>query len=433
MLQILTLSFVSVCVIVFGLISYNLFVKNNQKLAVISALIFSVIFFVGSLGITAFNNELPRYDLDLFPAAILSVKHHLNFYYVNNLALFSQHELSMPHLYFWVKIVSFTTFGGYRMYLLYFFMLYILSYFLIPKKKGQFLEAFLYITTGFVGSYWSLHQSNLEPFSFCLLALSFRFMYKERWALACFVLGIASSIKLLPILLFIPILIRLYLDKFPIKKSVACAGYLSAGFAIPHGISYLILPQYYASYWQLVLGKLPNQHSPVGELSDSKNLSWILFEKISGFANQFGFTISLLEFALICSLIAMVIGLSLCVYYKEKIKSIQLSNDKIMWLGCFIMLCLMPRIKPYTYTIFAIPLFFLIQEYSWKIRRWFLYCAVCIPMLFTVLHKHRVTLAPWYDLPSFICLVSSHIQKLMVLTCIMMILILLWKKNYQHE
>jgi len=383
-----------------------MFSKRNRKITLALMLGVWALVHIILFGNIIYTHTLPSYDFSIIPAAIQAFNDGHNFYLVSELMPYSHQALSIPHLFVWLKITSLCATGGKLMYLFYFTLFFGIAYWLTPKKRSLDIECFLLIFCGFSGFFWVLHQGNNEVISFLLFAVAFRFLYFKKWLKGSLIMGVAASVKLLPVILFIPLFLRLILESETAKKITTSLALFTLGFCIPHILSFAFAPHLYRYYWLQVLGKLDGQHSPVSEINSGDGST--LYKSVSTLAHYAGFQMSVFLFLFIWVVACGVSALLVYKKIKTKLPTSHIRKDQLMWLGFLWIVLFFPRLKVYHFCYFTIPLFLLIKDLSWASRRWFFFIVIAIPMLGLVVLKSL----PFLVIPHWSIAIVTRVQLL---------------------
>ncbi|RAP33775.1 hypothetical protein DID80_07815 [Candidatus Marinamargulisbacteria bacterium SCGC AAA071-K20] len=354
------------------------FFKPN-KLIALSSLILSN---TACIFLDLFSPGTWGWDLMLFRAVEVAVYRGGNPYYTGVLQALTDHSLSMPYPMLWAKLFSFLTYPL-CWYLLYYAVIFVFIYCIIPKQKGARLYLLTLLYGGFFSFAWILKTGNISMVSFLFIALWFVLILKTHFYSAAFFLGLAGSIKLLPLLYVLPLLVVFILKKDWARFS-GVLGILLGSFFSVYLISYLMYPQFFSDFIFQLFGLIPNQHTPFTEtlfcLLDATPLLGL-----QAFLD-FIFSVNLVYFSkvfwgvcLILYLLYVVIKRTQLLHYIEK------NGWEIFYfMSVLILILTLPRLKPYSFIEAIIPLYYLTKNFNWRSQRWLLMAAVWSQFLFVL-------------------------------------------------
>lgn len=206
----------------------------------------------------------------------------------------------------------------------------------------------VFLWSGFEGMFFLLRCGNIEVLNFILFGTAMGFLARNKIRTAGAFFGAAAFLKILPIAFAALFLI----GKENRKDKISAAVLASAVFFTAHLASFLTRGDLYSSYFQLLMGQSA-EHTPLHEtfypgwpqpslLSLASLLNWKIIPGVNFFTGLF-YAVPAAVFIL------------MAVIFLKKTRSF----TSIFSYGVLLMLLLMPRLKPYTYCLAVVPVYFL--------------------------------------------------------------------------
>ena len=262
--------------------------------------------------------------------------------------------MQIVYNFFWLKFFSYLDFSfiGKGYYLWNAVALYLI-YRLLPKEKDRekkfdpWLLALIFC--GYSGVAWCVRTGNVACFELLLITWMSKSYFDRKDASVGIALGLLASLKIIPVLYFIPIFLHLFATK-QLPRCLKIIPFLVGSFGIIQLLSYVGSPETYFTYWDSALGKIQGQHSAATELfADSNNPTPILY-----LSRLFGITNPLHDYfpfwAGVFTVILFFVGYTFRKRFDEKLVFFIILNTVMIAL---------PRLKPYAYTHLLVPLAYL--------------------------------------------------------------------------
>lgn len=312
------------------------------------------------------------WDFKTYCSAVKAVEEGKNPYFLKDLKEYGEGYLSF--LYPPSSIILFKVFCFFDKKVSYHFLwllLLIFSFFLIKLCDKNFNSFFLMtlLITGFTATYHNFRSGNVGLLELFFFSFVFLFLIKEKYSLFAIFLNITAWLKVIPILyggLFI------FLKTSRLKK-LKTLSFLLIIFVFINFSSYVFYPKIISSYYFSVTGKIDNQNSPLNEIGDFSNPSSLFFFK-ELFSRLFGLN-NLISFAFFILFLALVILLFFI------IRGQRIGNLDLFSFGILSILLMLPRLKPYSFTLALLPIYFLTKDFDYKGKFWTITMASLLPLL----------------------------------------------------
>lgn len=240
-----------------------------------------------------------------------------------------------------------------------------LIYSVDPSPDVFLLATFLVVSFG--GTYRAFETGNFSIFLTFLLAIVFAGLIREREWIVGLALTTMAAFKLFPIFFAGPLLVS---DRSR-REKIRTVGVIAGTIATFVVVNILAFPTYVETYYLSITGQLP-QHSPVNAGGGRINPSlYFLTDELN---NNIG-GVPLMQWVLYLGVVALVAGLF---YYYVR----YCDNDTVrtLSLGIIAVLLILPRLKPYTLVLAALPAYFLVKDTSLRAKTMFLTIAAAIPI-----------------------------------------------------
>ena len=254
-----------------------------------------------------------------------------------------------PHmLIFFEMFYSLQNIAIYRLFIV---LLLIASVYFIAKSDYKPDHIFLYIIlliTGFFSAYWNFLTGNFAIMSLFLIAVMFYLIKKDKFKESAFVNGLMTSITLYP-MIFSGAFLTL---KRSYKEMLTLVGIVAITFGAIFVVSYLFNPLLAQSFTQSLIGN-ESQLKDTGGMSNPT--PYLMFDYIAPNNLLISGAISLIY-------IGLVLG-ALYLFTKRNTDPF-----KIYTFGFLSMFMLLIRIKPYSFIMAVVPIYFLIKDYSYKLK-----------------------------------------------------------------
>jgi len=233
---------------------------------------------------------------------------------------------------------------------------------------------------GFSGTAWNFAAGNIGLVELFGFSVCYYFLIRDRPAMAALALGATASFKLVPILFAFCFL---FLRLPPSRGRLVAYSYLSlaAGLAV----SYAMSPPFFRDFVLQLLGLHPNQHAPINEVWPEGNPVFLLALKVflADLRLDSPALISVVAAVMIFSMITLLI----------RLRRRGLDDVRLFSMGILFVMLLMPRMKPYSFTYAALPVFFLIQGRPRTLQVGILLLGVWVPAL--LFDRHVIALAEY--------------------------------------
>lgn len=318
------------------------------------------------------------WDFRVYISAVIAVLQQLNPYDPGVISQFSM----LPNFPF--AYPPYTLAFFYLFYLTDFFYIYSLvwtasllaSFYVINRlSKTNRLYLFTLLVTGFFSLFWTYLTGNLGAIYLFLVSLIFYFLSLKREYLSSIFLGIVASFNLFP-LAFSAIYLLL-------RKSLIERGKIIAISLLTVGVlfllSFLVNPVLFGQYMEGMQSGSSNPYFegaggnvPVSFYINTPTSYWLINQTLK----FFGLHDSIVFFTL-CIGYVLLIGGIWYLFYRD-------NRDNEILLMCFAMFALfliLPRLKPYYFTLILIPLYLLTKEYGMKRKIVILSFASLVPLL----------------------------------------------------
>jgi hypothetical protein len=186
-------------------------------------------------------------------------------------------------------------------------------------------------------------------------------------------LGLVSSIKLLPILYF-PLFIYMIPDWRSKVRSVAFG---ATGFLIPFLVSLVQSPTLMVWYFRQISGAIPDQHSALAEIGgvNTPSLTYMVARLFSIGTEP----IPMVLFSFLLYLLALII--LFYVWKLPRLRSLAATRPEfLLGVGMVVITLFMPRLKPYSYMPALLAFYIFTKENSRLIQSVFLWVLSVIPL-----------------------------------------------------
>ncbi|MCF7861004.1 DUF2029 domain-containing protein [Candidatus Woesearchaeota archaeon] len=271
----------------------------------------------------------------------------------------------MEGMFFWYPPISLLLYEkacqGFRLnYHIIWSLLLIATFIVIAsaRKKNSRSLLMVLLISGFLGSYWNFRTGNIGIFQLLFYAIAIYFLLYKRPFLSGIVLTLMCYPKLIH---FILAPIFLFFQK---RKKIYFVIGLLFSFIILSLTSMILFPKMTADYF-------PNMISGP-QLEDVDHLALVdHFIPLSMGGGKHNPSLVLLLFSifnghqylslLVYFLIIVIIGLIYLKYHKHRTKY----SDNLMFALVSVFL-VYPRLKPYTFILVVIPVYFLINDFKLK-------------------------------------------------------------------
>jgi len=251
-----------------------------------------------------------------------------------------------------------------EIYRLFLILLLAMSVYIISKSDDN-PDYILYITlllTGFFSVYWNFLTGNFAIMSLFLISVMFYLVKKDKFKESAIVNGLMTSITLYPIMFS-----GAYLTlKRPYKDILLLIGIVGMTFGVLFIASYIFNPPLSQSFIQSLVGNESQMYADSGGMSNPT--PYLMFGYI--FQNN-----TLIVGTLSFIYIGLVLG-ALYLFTKQNTDIFKLYN-----FGFLSMFMLLIRIKPYSFVMAVIPIYFLIKNYSYKLKIIILLIVSLFPIL----------------------------------------------------
>ena len=253
-----------------------------------------------------------------------------------------------PHMLIFFEIFYFIQ--NIDIYRLFIVLLLATSVYFIAKSedKPDYILYIVLLVTGFFSAYWNFLTGNFAIMSLFLIAVMFYLIKKDKFKESAFVNGLMTSITLYP-MIFSGAFLTL---KRSYKEILTLIGIAGITFGAIFVVSYIFNPLLAQSFTQSLIGN-ESQIKDTGGMSNPT--PYLMFDYIAPNNILISGAISLIY-------IGLVLG-ALYLFTKRNTDPF-----KIYTFGFLSMFMLLIRIKPYSFIMAVIPVYFLIKDYSYKLK-----------------------------------------------------------------
>lgn len=234
--------------------------------------------------------------------------------------------------------------SGIGYYLLYSVVL-IVSLFIVSKLCREFHYVFILTISAFLAIAWTFSTGNIGGvFLFFISSLVYYFILKGQYYSAAISAGIMSSIHIFPIVFSS---LFLLLDRPLFERVKICA----ASFGTMSGLLFLSF-LFDASYFVKYIGGITGDTSPIHEAGGLYTPT--LYHFIHSLQILSG------EIIITASLLILVVVMLVVKYNMFMCKKIDYVN--MFSFGFLVLFLLMPRLKPYYFSLLVLPVYFLSKD-----------------------------------------------------------------------
>jgi len=253
-----------------------------------------------------------------------------------------------PHMLIFFEIFYF--FQNIEIYRLFIVLLLATSVYFIAKSedKPDYILYIVLLVTGFFSAYWNFLTGNFAIMSLFLISVMFYLIKKDKFKESAFVNGLMTSITLYP-MIFSGAFLTL---KRSYKEILTLIGIAGITFGAIFVVSYIFNPLLAQSFTQSLIGN-ESQIKDTGGMSNPT--PYLMFDYIAPNNILISGAISLIY-------IGLVLG-ALYLFTKRNTDPF-----KIYTFGFLSMFMLLIRIKPYSFIMAVVPVYFLIKDYSYKLK-----------------------------------------------------------------
>jgi len=253
-----------------------------------------------------------------------------------------------PHMLIFFEIFYFIQ--NIDIYRLFIVLLLATSVYFIAKSedKPDYILYIVLLVTGFFSAYWNFLTGNFAIMSLFLISVMFYLIKKDKFKESAFVNGLMTSITLYP-MIFSGAFLTL---KRSYKEILTLIGIAGITFGAIFVVSYIFNPLLAQSFTQSLIGN-ESQIKDTGGMSNPT--PYLMFDYIAPNNILISGAISLIY-------IGLVLG-ALYLFTKRNTDPF-----KIYTFGFLSMFMLLIRIKPYSFIMAVVPVYFLIKDYSYKLK-----------------------------------------------------------------
>jgi len=355
--------------------------NSKQSLWKWAFILVCLILILGNLALILLVFPGSGWDFRVNISAVIAAAMHLNPYNAGVISQISQvPDIPFgypPYILAFFYVLAIPRF--FHIYYIIWTMFLVCSYYIITRLERPYkLYLFTIIVTGFISSFWSFLTGNQGTLYLLLISLVLYFIILKREYLSSFCIGLLSAFNLFP-LLFSSIYFFLHKD---IKKRIIIILVPFITIFILFILSFFFTPGIFLSYIEMMMGGTPWEGSgadvPVSFFINTPTSYWM----INQICIPLGLQDSMVFFAL-CVGYAILIGGIWYLFYKRNREN-ELNIMSFSILGIFLLL---PRLKPYYFTIILVPLYFLTKEYTLKRKIVVLFLVSFIPFIFFILYQ----------------------------------------------
>jgi hypothetical protein len=307
---------------------------------------------------TGLSNAYSGMDYRVYKGAVQSLSDGKDPYLLQNIKQYSGDRLLFvypPHtlLFFWCLQIFFI-YQSIWIYYAFLIAFMVASGYLIVTldKKPQYLFFITLLLTGFMSTFWNFYDGNKDILFLFLFAGIFYLMIKEKFWQSSIVMGLMGSFSLFTIPFIALYLVVKRSMKDRLTYILLAIGVIVAIFLITWWVS----PSLLGSYSENVRGDRSPLYDKFGTLTPTP---FLMFGVLLNQTNGFSIPLILVSFVYV----SLIIGASW--YYVRK------NQEKPLIVYSFVMLAIfmvLPRIKPYSFIVLAIPLYFLFKDCRYKIK-----------------------------------------------------------------
>ena len=309
------------------------------------------------------NFHVSGWDFRVYYTAVKTIEKGNNPYFANKLKGYSDKGFTFfPYppliLIFFKAIISSCPHLDLKISYYIFWSLFLIAAFYVIKKIYSHSNVLLLVTlllTGFVTTYWNYLTGNIGIIELFVFSLIFYWITRKRYYLAAIFIGLMGFVKILPIA---------FGSLFLFADTARGNRYkifllIPAIFILLHTISYALFPGISSTYFLILSGKIPGQYNPMNEGGLQCNPA--LFCLINDIACKLFISNRIIFLGMYGLFVSFVFLLFL--YYALKK---QRGFLEVFCVGVLSFLLIFPRLKPYSFTLALVPIYFLIKEWNLK-------------------------------------------------------------------
>ncbi len=337
------------------------------------------------------------WDFNIYLSALKVWVSGGNPYLVQSIQHYDQTELTFvypPITLIFFKILFFSQ--NKIIYYIYWISALLLTFFIVKKTDNNF-QPLLFMTlliTGFTATIWNFITGNIGLLELLIFALAiFYLVQKNSYYIPAILITLIGFVKIIPIFLTCLFLLTPQTNKEKLKV-ISTILILFCSLSV---VSWLLFPNLTIYYYLSITGGL-SQYTPIAESGGISNPSSLfLFENISNLFIKNNLYFSLVLFVAYATFI-----LSIFLRY---IKKVYRDFLEIFCVGTLAIFLIVPQMKPYTFTLAIIPVYFLIKNHDIRKRLVSLLIISFLPFAaFMILYNNTNVFI--YSILSYIQLIS---------------------------
>ncbi|MCJ7642955.1 MAG: glycosyltransferase 87 family protein [Candidatus Aminicenantes bacterium] len=243
---------------------------------------------------------------------------------------------------------------------------------IIRKANATFNPLFLIILlfTGFISAYWNFLTGNIGIVELFFFSLVFYYITKKNNYLSAFFLAIIGIIKIIPLIfgsLFA-------FSKQSKAQKARIFGGLASLFMASNIISYAMDPKLFVQYYKFMIRRLSIFYNPLKEVGEYRSPAIFLY--IKEITNHF-FNGNLTMFFAQYFLLLCIIFVLFTLYLRKRERSFL----DIYSFGMLALIIILPRMKPYSFTLALLPIYFLVKDQNWERKLWTIIIVSGMPLI----------------------------------------------------
>jgi hypothetical protein len=301
------------------------------------------------------------WDFLVFRGGVQALDHMQNPYILKNIQQYTGEGTPLPFVYppntlyfFWILDLFFV-FENMGIYYALLIVLMLISGYLIATmdQNPHYLLLITLMLTGFMSTYWNFLMGNKDILFLFFFAVIFTMLVKEKYWQSSVVMGLMGSVALVtgPFVALFFFVRRPWLNRlFYIFLSGAVVAILLVA-------GYCINPIYFGSYLDLVMGG----QNPLNDIGGYMTPTpYLMFGDLLKGINVTGH--------LPVTIVSCIyIGLVVYTTWNYLVRNNE-DMIKIYSIATLAVFMLLPRIKPYSFIILTIPLYFLFRDCSYRMK-----------------------------------------------------------------
>jgi hypothetical protein len=227
-------------------------------------------------------------------------------------------------------------------------------------ESSEMILLFTLIFTAFNATYFNFLTGNFALFELLFISLIYFLLIKQEYCAVSYLIGVWSYFKLVPLLFAGSVLFF----RKQLNEKIKLLLLVILSFIIMNIIAYCLFPGLTISYYSSLSGKyteIYNQLNPLDEGGNWSNNTTYFF-----ISALFGLFIHNKDFLIVSfyGILTFVLGIILIKFVNND----NFDNVKIFSICMLFIICLLPRMKFYSFIYAILPIYFLIKDTGYKIK-----------------------------------------------------------------